>query len=196
MNTFEDAYLTSKRLRFSRGRQARQDRVLSLEPLAEAYFSADLLVSYQGARNEDLYRGMLAAIEPDLWPARELRVQWNEQALTGFRIVQRNDHSSSHWILSEIQFHRNDDLVAADTRWDIRATPFPWTAGRIFDKNPLTAWNSGEPLYHGMAVEVTFPGALTINRAHCDLSLGTILFGVRLPRPKRGRRVDAARSLV
>ena len=143
-----------------------QDRVLSLEPLAEAYFSSDLLVSYQGARNEDLYRGMLAAIEPDLWPARELRVQWNERVLTGFRIVQRNDHSSSHWILSEIQFHRNDDLVAADTRWDIRATPFPWTAGRIFDKNPLTAWNSGEPLYHGMAVEVTFPGALTINRAH------------------------------
>ena len=143
-----------------------EDRVLSLEPLAEAYFSAELLVSYQGARNEDLYRGMLAAIEPDLLSARELRVQWNEQVLTGFRIVQRKDHSSSHWILSEIQFHRNDDLVAADTRWGVRATPFPWTAARIFDNNPLTAWNSGQPLREGMSVEVSFPEPVAVNRAH------------------------------
>ena len=143
-----------------------EHRVLSLEPLAEAYFSADLLVSYQGARNEDLYREMLAAVEPDLWPARELRVQWNEQVLSGFRIVQRKDHSSSHWILSEIQFHRNDDLVAADTGWGIRATPFPWTAARIFDNNPLTAWNSGQPLREGMSVEVSFPEPVVVNRAH------------------------------
>ena len=141
------------------------DRVLSLEPLAEAYFSAELQVSFQGARNEDLYHGMLAAIEPDLWPARQLRVQWREQTLTGFRVVQRNDHASSHWILSEIQFARNDDSVDTDTRWDIQATPFPWTAARLFDNNPLTAWNSGQPLHHGMAVQVTFPDALTINRA-------------------------------
>ncbi len=141
------------------------DRVLSLEPLAEAYFSADLRVSYQGAPNEDLYRGILAAIEPDLWPARELRVQWNERVLTGFRVVQRNDHPSSHWILSEIQFYRNDDSVAANTGWNVRATPFPWTAARIFDDNPLTAWTSGQPLHSGMSVEVAFPEALTINRA-------------------------------
>ena len=173
-----------------------EDRVLSLEPLAEAYFSAELQVSYQGARNEDLYQGMLAAIEPDLWPARELRVQWNEQALTGFRMVQRRDHASSHWILSEIQFARNDDSVDIDTRWNIQATPFPWTVARLFDNNPLTAWNSGQPLLRGMSVQVTFPEALTMNRADLVYRLGAILFGARLFRPDPGRQLGAARSLV
>ena len=117
---------------------------------------------------------------------RELLVQWNEQALTGFRMVQRRDHASSHWILSEIQFARNDDSVDIDTRWNIQATPFPWTVARLFDNNPLTAWNSGQPLLRGMSVQVTFPEALTMNRADLVYRLGAILFGARLFRPDPG----------
>ena len=79
------------------------DRVLSLEPLPEAYTWAEIMVSYQGAINEELTHVLLAAREPDFWPKRRVRIRWSPEPLVGFRIVQENEHESSHWRMSEIQ---------------------------------------------------------------------------------------------
>ena len=78
-------------------------RILSLEPLPEAYFDGRLLISHQGARNRDLVRVLMAGIEPDYWPSREVTVHWPPRDLTGLRLVQTAGHASREWSLSEVR---------------------------------------------------------------------------------------------
>jgi hypothetical protein len=145
------------------GEVAPPGRVYSLEPLAEAYFDAELLVSYQGALNEELAEMLMTAVEQDLWPSRQRRLWWEAQPLSGFRIVQVNDHSS-HWKMSEIRLLEQGPVPPAPD-WAISSEPWPWHAKRLLDGNPLTSWNSWEPLRAGMWIEVRFPQPLTLSGA-------------------------------
>jgi 4-amino-4-deoxy-L-arabinose transferase-like glycosyltransferase len=131
-------------------------RVFSLEPLPEAYFDAELLVSYQGGLNEELADVLRTAVEQDFWPTRLRRLSWEPQPLRGFRIVQTNHHDS-HWRMSEIRFLGEQGTVPAAPNWQISSEPRPWFAGRVLDGDPLTSWNSWEPLREGMWIEVRFP---------------------------------------
>ena len=71
-----------------------ETRVLSLEPLPEAYFPSRLWVSYQGARNEAVMRVLLtgAGLNHRFWPSRRLTAEWPGQDLSGLRIEQRGSH--------------------------------------------------------------------------------------------------------
>ncbi|MEX2303375.1 MAG: glycosyltransferase family 39 protein [Bryobacterales bacterium] len=139
-------------------------RVFSLEPLAEAYFDAELLVSYQAGLNEELIEALKTAVEEDLWPSRHRRLSWEPQPLHGFRIVQRNEHGS-HWLMSEIQLLNEQGNIQPSPKWKISSEPRPWDAGRLLDGDPLSAWSSWEPLRTGMAIEVRFPEPLTVSGA-------------------------------
>ena len=141
------------------------DRVLSLEPLPEAYTHAEIMVSYQGAINEELAHVLLAAREPDFWPKRRVRIRWSPQPLVGFRVVQENEHESSHWRMSEIQLFQDGRELAPSDDWRITAEPRPWTARRAFDGNPVTAWNSWQPLRPGMRIQAQFPEARVLDEA-------------------------------
>jgi len=146
-------------------------RVFSLEPLAEAYFDAELLVSYQGGLNEELVEVLQTAVEQDLWPSRQRRLSWEPQRLRGFRIVQTN-HRDSHWRMSEIRFLSGHSPVAAAASWHISSEPRPWQARRLLDGDPLTSWNSWEPLREGMWIEVRFPEPLTLSGAELHYPWG------------------------
>jgi 4-amino-4-deoxy-L-arabinose transferase-like glycosyltransferase len=139
-------------------------RVFSLEPLPEAYFDAELLVSYQGGINEELVNLLQTAVEQNLWPSRQRRLSWEPRALSGFRIVQVNDHDS-HWRMSEIRFLTEQGPLPAGPNWQISSEPRPWHAGRLLDGDPLTSWNSWESLRKGMWIEVRFPDSLTLSGA-------------------------------
>ena len=141
------------------------DRVLSLEPLPEAYTWAEIMVSYQGAINEELTHVLLAAREPDFWPKRRVRIRWSPEPLVGFRIVQENEHESSHWRMSEIQLFQDGQELAPSDDWRITAEPRPWTARRAFDGNPITAWISWQPLQPGMRIQAQFPEPHVLDEA-------------------------------
>ena len=139
--------------------------MLSLEALPEAYTSAEIMVSYQGAINEELAYMLLAAREPDFWPRRRVRIRWSPQPLVGFRVVQENEHESSHWRMSEIRLFQDGQVLAPSDEWRITADPRPWTARRAFDLNPITAWGSWQPLHPGMRIEAQFPQSHVLDGA-------------------------------
>jgi hypothetical protein len=58
--------------------------------------------------------------------------------------------------MSEIRFVENDAVRSADSNWKFAAYPCPTTAGRAFDGDNNTSWNSWEPLFPGMKIEVEF----------------------------------------
>jgi hypothetical protein len=139
-------------------------RVFSLEPLPEAYFDAEQLVSYQGRLNQELADALMTAVEPDLWPSRQRRLSWQPRLLRAVRIVQVHDHGDS-WRMSEIRFFKEHGSIAAVSNWRISSDPLPWQAPRLLDGNPLTSWNSWEPLRKGMWIEVRFPEPLELSGA-------------------------------
>ena len=141
-----------------------ETQVLSFEPLPEAYFSARLWVSFQGAQNEALMRVLLAGAMHDFWPSRRLTVEWPPQGLSGIRIVQQGSHETSEWSLSDIQLFSGEEELIPQPDWNIRAKPFPWGAARAFDGNPWTPWITWEPVQPDTFVEVTFPQAQQLSR--------------------------------
>ena len=143
----------------------RQDRVLSLEALPEAYFEPEQLVYYQGAENEQLVEVVRAGSDPQFWPARALSLEWPSRELHGFRVVQRNHDPATQWTVSEIRLQAPGGEVVPNTSWRVHSHPFPWTASRAFDGNPFTPWTSWEPLSDGMKVEAHFPEPLSLSGA-------------------------------
>jgi hypothetical protein len=150
---------------FLRAHSDSATRILSLEPLPEAYFDGQVLTSYQGAANEELGRVLVAGIEPDYWPSREMTLSWTPQTLTGLRVVQTAAHESREWSLSEIRLFAADEEVIPRSDWNLRAWPFPWTAARAFDGNPWTPWNTWRILQPNMFIEVAFPNPVQLSRA-------------------------------
>ena len=140
-------------------------RILSLETLPEAYFDGELMISYQGARNEDLVRVLMAGIDADYWPSREMTVRWTPEVVTGLKIVQTAAHESREWSLSEIRLFAGDEEVIPRGDWELRAWPFPWTAARAFDGNPWTPWNTWRILQPGMFIEARFPDPTELSGA-------------------------------
>ena len=129
------------------------------------YTHAEIMVAYQEAINEELAHVLLAAREPDFWPRRRVRIRWSPQPLVGFRVVQENEHESSHWRMSEVRLFRNGQELSSSAEWRISADPRPWTARRAFDGNPVTAWNSWQPLRPGMRIQAQFPEARVLDEA-------------------------------
>jgi hypothetical protein len=87
------------------------------------------------------------------------------EPMHGFRVVQTAADGRAHWTLFELVL-RNDgkELRPPDGR-QVQATPLPWDAGRAFDGDPFSWWDSGEPMRPGMRLEVEWPHALTVTEA-------------------------------
>ena len=138
-------------------------RVLSFGNLPEAYFKAELLVSYQGLENQDLADAMLTPVDRESWPDRVLRCVWPSQVLHGVRIEQVRPLANSSWIASEVRVLQNGTRVAPGTHWTITAEPLPWHAPRLLDGNLFSSWNSREPVRPDMAVEIRFARQLDVD---------------------------------
>jgi hypothetical protein len=147
-------------------------RVFSLDSLPEAYFDAELLISYQGALNHELADALRTAVEPDFWPTRRRGLTWRQGPLHGFRVVQLNDHESNPWRMSEIRLLANGIPLLPDSRWRISAQPWPWRARWLIDGDLRSYWMSWQPQQAGMWIEIRFPHALQLSGAELVYPLG------------------------
>ena len=138
-------------------------RVLSFGNLPEAYFEAELLVSYQGLENQDLADALLAPVNPESRPDSVLRASWPSRALHGIRIEQVHRLASLSWIVSDIHVLQDGARVAPQSDWKIAAEPLPWHAPRVLDGNLFSSWNSREAARPGMAVEIRFGRELHVD---------------------------------
>ncbi len=148
-----ESFLLADRLDQVAGRDT---RVLSFSNLPEAYFQAELLVSYQGLENQDLSDSLLASTFPALGPGRVLRASWPARALRAVRVEQRQPATSRTWMVSEVRFLRDGAPAPLPPGSILNAFPHPWHAARAFDGDVFSAWNSREPPAGGMFLEARF----------------------------------------
>jgi len=138
-------------------------RVLSFTDLPEAYFDAELLVSYQGLENQDLSDAMLAPLKPSQIPDSAVRATWSPRQSRGVRVEQVRDHSARSWATSEIRVLSDRRAVRPNPRWIAQAHPLPWHSGRLIDGNLFTNWSSRQPPEPGMGIEILFNGSMVVD---------------------------------
>jgi len=155
-------------------------RVLSFTDLPEAYFDAELLVSYQGLENQDLADAVLAPLKPSHIPDSAVRAAWPPRPVRGVRVEQARDHNASSWSASEVRILSNGRPLRAGPQWIARAQPLPWHANRLIDGNPFTKWTSRQPAASGMELEIRFNQSIVVD-------------GVELVHP--GRAADTQATL-
>ena len=131
-------------------------RVLSFFNLPEAYFQAELLVSYQGLENQDLADTLLASVDPSGLPDRVLRASWASRTLRAVRIRQARPTPARAWTVSEVRFLRNGEALSPPDGLTVSAFPHPWHAPRLVDGKILPLWNTREPPLPGMSFEARF----------------------------------------
>ncbi len=131
-------------------------RVLSFGNLPEAYFEAELLVSYQGLENQDLADALLASLDPMQRPESVLRARWPMRELRGLRIEQTGARRARAWIVSEISLLQHGKRVPVPHELTAWSDPLPWHASRLFDGDIFTSWNSREPPRPDMVLEARF----------------------------------------
>ena len=137
-------------------------RVLSFTDLPEAYFDAELLVSYQGLENQDLADAMLAPLKPSDIPDSAIRAAWSPRLSRGVRVEQVRAHSARSWAASEIRILSDGRAVLPTPRWIARADPLPWHSDRLIDGNLFTRWSSRQPPTPGMELEVLFGESMVV----------------------------------
>ena len=131
-------------------------RVLTFCEVPEAYCGAELLVPYKGLENRDLADALLNPFDADRQPARSVRAALPGHPVRGIRLETDRADARRSLIASEIRLFSSGRMMSYDESWDVSAQPHPWHAGRLFDRDPFTAWNSREPATPRMAIEVRF----------------------------------------
>ncbi len=134
-------------------------RVLSTANLPEAYFRAELLVSFQGLENQELTEALIAPLGGGNGPSLALKTQWPEAEIRGVRIEQAREHRARYWTVSEVRLLLGGERIAPTSGWRSEAEPHPWYAGRLLDGDVFSAWSSHERPRPGMWIEVRLPSA-------------------------------------
>lgn len=134
----------------------RNVRVLTFCEVPEAYCRSELLVPYKSLENLDLAQALVNPFQADRRPARSLRVVLPGRPLRGIRLETDRPDARRSLIVSEIRLFSSGRTMPYDESWDVSVRPHPWHAGRLFDGDPFTAWNSRGPATPRMAIEVRF----------------------------------------
>ncbi len=131
-----------------------QTRVLSMANLPEAYFQAELLVSFQGLENQELTEALIAPLRRRESPSLAVRTRWVATTVLGVRIQQARSHRASSWDVSEVRLLNGADRLSQSGGWSATARPHPWHAARVVDGNVHSRWSSRERPRPGMWVEI------------------------------------------
>lgn len=134
----------------------RNVRVLTFCEVPEAYCRAELLVPYKSLENRDLAQALVNPFQADRRPTRSLRAVLPGRPVRGIRLETDRTDARRSLIVSEIRLFSSGETMPFDQSWDVSVQPHPWHAGRLFDEDPFTAWNSREPATPRMAIEVRF----------------------------------------
>lgn len=134
----------------------RNVRVLTFCEVPEAYCRAELLVPYKSLENRDLAQALVNPFQADRRPTRSLRAVLPGRPLRGIRLETDRTDARRSLIVSEIRLYASGEIMPFNESWDVSVQPHPWHAGRLFDEDPFTAWNSREPATPRMAIEVRF----------------------------------------
>lgn len=145
-----------------------ESRILCNSAPPEAYTSRDILVGYEGARNQNLSDLLSAPLIPEWQPTRQLTFRFAPRSIRRLRVVQSGSGSPESWSVNELRVFRGDTELPREPQWRLTACPNPWEVQMAFDGNPLTRWRSWQPLFSGMYLEVDFGRLENVDRVVID----------------------------
>ncbi len=142
--------------------------------LPDAYTSRDLLVSFQGALNNELgdmvSAGWAKAYQPDVaWV-----FSFPERAAERIRVVQtaRMPRPDEQWNIHEMRFFDRSAELPRRPEWRLRAFPNPWGVQMAFDHAVATRWRSWETAGPGMYMDVDFGRSEKLDEVRLETSAG------------------------
>lgn len=140
-------------------------RVLSFDPVGEAYTTRDIFIAYQSAEG-NLQRDILyTPLSEESGPTWALDFRFPAAALRAIRVVQDASGAPDIWSVSELRLFRNGAELARSPGWRLHAHPYPWDVTLAFDNSPVTRWRSWQSLQAGMSLEVDFGRPESVDRA-------------------------------
>jgi hypothetical protein len=154
------------------------ERVFAFDGVAEAYTSPEIVTRYQSAFGTLIGSILWTPVLTDTQPTWHVWFRWEERPLRRIRIFQTASHTTDFWSIGEFRVFRGARELPRRPEWRIRAWPNPWEAQLAFDNSPVTRWNTQQPLFPGMFMEVDFGRDEIVSAVRLDCSHDQ--YGVRL----------------
>jgi dolichyl-phosphate-mannose-protein mannosyltransferase len=145
------------------------EKVFALGNSAESYISRDMVVKYEGARNEVLGDILWIPMFHLFQPAQSVEFHFAPQALRKLRLVQ-TARSPVIWSIHEFRVFSGGKELPRDPAWRLTAKPNPWDVQLAFDNSPVTRWRSWQAMEPGMFVEVDFGRAQQVDAVEIQTS--------------------------
>lgn len=148
------------------------EKVLTLNSLAQSYTQREIVVSYQGAFNEQM-NDILSSGWATFWsPSRALEFRFPEHMLRRIRVVQTAAVArvDEQWSVHEFRIFDGVVEVPRSADWRLRAFPNPWLIPYAFDNSEITRWRSWETAAPGMYIDVEFARGVRADRVRVETS--------------------------
>ena len=165
----DDQYLTRHVREYGIARMVEKNtppgsRTYSLIPVAEAYLSRDMSVTWTSAEADRMLDAIrTASLYPDDW-FFDWRASWDPKPLRAVRF-RMPASVNGEWDIGEVLLYSEDVPIYNSPQWTLRAWPNRWEAPLAFDHLNLTRWRTWENIRKGDFFEVDFDHPQRISQA-------------------------------
>ncbi len=128
--------------------------IFGLQGVEESHQSHEVVVGWQSAFGDRLTTAITTPVAPEMQPTVHYKFVFSERAVGRIRLVQQGTSITSIWSITELRLFRQGVERQRGPRWISTSSHNHWDLPLIFDNNPVTRWNSGEPLKPGMWVQL------------------------------------------
>jgi hypothetical protein len=133
-----------------------QATVFGYSGVPRAYTSREMLVGYEGARNQLIDDLIWCTLYPGQAPAGRIWFRFPRTTLRRLRIVYSGDSSEDDWAVSEVRVFDGLRELPRAPHWRLAARPNPWDVQSAFDNTSVTRWRTWEGRRAGMYLLLDF----------------------------------------
>ena len=137
-------------------------KVLSLDPLAEAYTTREILVAYQSAFNETARDILFVALNPEYAPTRWAELRFEARRFRRMRVQTAGVH--------EVRFFYAGTELPRAPNWRLHASRNPWDVQMAFDNSPVTRWRTWDRQRTEAYLEVDFGAPRVVDTVRVERS--------------------------
>jgi hypothetical protein len=171
----EEDYLRSHRSDYDMSQEIEKivppgDLIFGLQGVEESHQSHEIVIGWQSAFGDRLTTAMTTPVAPEMQPTWHFKYEFPEKAVQKIRLVQQGTSRESIWSVSELRVFRQGGELGPGARWSSHSSHNRWDLPLIFDNNPVTRWNSGQPLRLGMWLQLNFGQEERIDSVVVDCS--------------------------
>ena len=146
--------------------------VFTLTGLPDAYTKREVLISYWGGLNNDIWDALTVGWNKAWQPARLSSFILPGGNYRRLRVVQIGTATipEEQWNIHEMRLFHGGSELPRGPAWRLQASPNPWGVQRAFDNSEATRWRSWETLRPGMWITVDLGREEAVDRVQLELS--------------------------